>query len=319
MPRPLGGRPPYGAYYRRLEGVTQRKEPTSKRMLYQVAEPPYPLSLFVSSLWYGENVPQHALERFLPTGHVDIVINVRDATFRIYDPANLQHPRHFSGPLVSGAHSRYYVIDTLQQASLMGLKFRYGGAYPFLGDAVNQLQDKHVALKDLWGREAMVLQETVMEAKTPGARLRCLEQALLARLSTTVSPHPAVSFAVSHFVARQGVSSVSTVVGETDLSPRRFIEVFRREVGLPPKLFCRLLRFRQALRLIAFGPRDGLTGLAVDCGYYDQAHLIREFKEFTGLTPTAYLATAGTYDNHVPLTERGQIYPIHSETPLLYS
>ncbi len=66
-------------------------------MVYLTYTPPYPLSQFVESFWYGENVPSHVFERLLPNGETDIVINLRDATIRIYDPSDLLHP-HFVGP-----------------------------------------------------------------------------------------------------------------------------------------------------------------------------------------------------------------------------
>ena len=272
-------------------------------MLYKAYTPRYPLSRFIVSFWYGENAPKHVFERLLPNGDIDLVMNLQDAELRIYNHAALQHPQRFLGPMVSGAHSDYYVIDTFQQTSLMGVKFRPGGAYPFLGDSADRLHNLHIALEDLWGQSAIELQAHLMEAKTYEARFHCLEQALLRRLSDTIRPHPAVAHAVSTFVAQQGISSVATVTRETGLSPRRFIEVFRREVGLPPKTFCRILRFQRALKLMGAKPSFGLTGLALDCGYYDQAHLIRDFKDLGGITPTAYLAAQGAYDNHVPLGE----------------
>lgn len=190
----------------------------------------------------------------------------------------------------------------------MGVRFRLGGAYPFLGDAADQLQNRRVALEDLWGRSAIELQARLMEAKTHKARFQCLERALLSRLAGAVRPHPAIAKAVSNFVAQQGVSSVTGVALRSGLSHRRFLELFRREVGLPPKTLGRILRFQRTLRLIAAEPCPNFARVALVCGYYDQAHLIRDFKAFAGITPTAYLACRGAHYNHVPLGE-GQILP----------
>jgi AraC-like DNA-binding protein len=279
-------------------------------MFYLTHTPGYPLSRFIKSFWYGEHSPQHTYERLLPNGDIDIVLNLRDARLQFYDDANLARLRVFTGPVASGVHSRYYVIDTLQQASLLGVRFRPGGAYPFLGDAADQLQDRHVALEDLWGRVAIGLQSRLMEAETHEARFHCLERALLSQLADTIRPHPEIAKAACGFVAQHGTSSVTAAAVRSGLSPRRFIELFRREVGLPPKAFCRLLRFQRALRLLARSPRPNLARLAVECGFYDQAHLIRDFRAFAGITPTAYLARRGVHYNHVPLGGEGQIRPI---------
>jgi AraC-like DNA-binding protein len=270
------------------------------------------LSRYISSFWYGENAPSHSFERFLPTGEIDLVINMRDSALRIYDPRELQNPQRLWGPVVAGAHSRHYVIDTLQQSALLGVKFRPGGAYPFLRDSADQLHNRHVVLADLWGRSALDLKEMLMEVPTPEARFHLLEEALLGRLAAARQPHAAVAYALSRFHSGGGITPMlASVTEETGLSSRRFIELFRREMGLPPKLYCRLLRFRRVLKAINSNDVPAFTRIAADCGYYDQSHLIRDFREFAGLAPSAYVAAEGAYDNQVPLIQPGQIRPIH--------
>lgn len=270
-------------------------------MFYAAREPRPPLSMFVSQIWYGENSARHSHESFLPTGEFDLVINTRDGVLRIYEPVRINMPAVYSGPLVAGPHSRPYVIDTDQQASLLGVKFRPGGAYAFFGLPVDLLRDQHVPLEEFWGSAAVRLQSEAMAAKTPDARICVLEEAMTARLADARRTHPAVSHAVRRFRTQQGVEHVAAVAAEVDLSSRRFIDLFRREIGLPPKLYCRLLRFRRLLRDVALIPATDLTSVALDCGYYDQSHMIREFKAFSGLTPSAFRDAPGRYDNHVPL------------------
>ena len=87
------------------------------------------------------------------------------------------------------------------------------------------------------------------------------------------------------------------------LSPKRFISLFEEAVGLTPKVFCRVLRFQDVLSLIEQGQPIGWADLALDCGYFDQAHFIHDFQAFSGLTPQAYLAQRSLFRNHVPLPE----------------
>src|SRR6266508_1111775 len=155
-------------------------------MIYLTYTPCYPLSRFIKSFWYGERMPQRAYERLLPNGAIDIVFNLRDATLRFYDDANLSHPQAITGPVVSGAHDRYCVIDTFQQTSLLGVRFILGGAYPLLGAAADQFYNRRVALEDLWGRSAIELQTRSMEAKTHEARFQRLERFFLSRLTDAV-------------------------------------------------------------------------------------------------------------------------------------
>ena len=98
--------------------------------------------------------------------------------------------------------------------------------------------------------------------------------------------------------------TILEVTDRVGLSPRWFIQVFREEVGLTPKLFCRVRRFQEVVRLIENREQVEWAEVALGAGYFDQAHFIRDFRAFSGLTPTAYLAQRGERLNHVPLRER---------------
>jgi AraC-like DNA-binding protein len=93
------------------------------------------------------------------------------------------------------------------------------------------------------------------------------------------------------------------VTAQVGLSARRFIDVFGGEVGLTPKLFCRVRRFQKVLRGVAHGRRADWAAVAADCGYFDQAHFIHDFRAFSGLSPTAYLTQRTEHLNHVPIIE----------------
>lgn len=263
--------------------------------------PSPPLSHIVASIWYAENAPAHELERFLPTGEVDLIINVRDGQLRRYEVDALDSPRRFVGPVVSGAHSKPYVIHTAQQASLLGVRFKLGCAREVIGVPLDALGNDHVALADIWGSAAFALQDSVMTATTPEERCASVERSLAARLRGARGPHPAIAAAVSALVDAEDPSPVAAVACASGLSARRFIEVFRRDVGLRPKQFARIMRFRRALRLLGRCPHESLSSLALEAGYYDQAHFTREFKELSGLAPIAYRSADGAYDNQVPL------------------
>ena len=252
-------------------------------------------------LWlYDGWSPGHEKERALPDGSVELVINLREDETRLYDADDPSRVRRYGGAVVCGPHSRYFVIDTAEQVSAIGVHFRPGGAFPFLGMPADELADQHVSLEALWGRAARELRERVLEAATPEEKLDVLEETLGARLASAAR-HPAVAFALSRFRANPHAMAIARVEGEIGLSPRRFIEVFRREVGLTPKLFCRVRRFQRVLARINRQEPIAWADVAVSCGYYDQAHFIHDFKAFSGISPTAYLAAEGRHPNHVPM------------------
>jgi AraC-like DNA-binding protein len=252
--------------------------------------PPPPLAAFVDMLWLAEGpAPPHRRERLLPTGTTELVIDLRESS-----PMRV--------PMLSGPHSESFVIDTAPQTAIMGVHFRPGGAFPFFKAPAGQLHNIHLHLDALWGRRAAELREQLLEAQTPPQRFRILERLLLAQAVRPLARHPAVDFALHAFRDASRELSVSAVVDRTGWSQRRFIEVFRDEVGLTPKLFCRIIRFQQVLRLLHGRREIDWASVAAACGYYDQAHFINDFRDFSGFSPTAYLRDRGTHLNHVPLT-----------------
>jgi methylphosphotriester-DNA--protein-cysteine methyltransferase len=128
-----------------------------------------------------------------------------------------------------------------------------------------------------------------------------LERALMAQLVRGLELHPAIEFARGHICRAPQVATVSGVMESIGLSQRRFIELFREQVGLTPKAFCRVRRFQRVLEAVHRRKSVDWAQVALDGGYYDQAHFIHDFQGFSGLTPAAYLALATEHLNHVPM------------------
>ncbi len=166
----------------------------------------------------------------------------------------------------------------------MGVHFKPGGAFPFLGMPADALVDGHVDLEDLWGARAGTLRERLSAAAKPVDQFRVLEEALLDRLRLC-RRHPVVQYALARLDRAE--IGVRDLVRSTQLSHRQFIELFRAEVGMAPKLFTRVRRFERAAAMARRSPRDWAK-LAATCGYFDQSHMIGDFVAFSGLTPVEY-------------------------------
>ncbi len=273
-------------------------------MLYLNHVPRPPLSQFVHLLWLYEGYTQpHAKERVLPTGEMQIVINLLEDRTCIYDREDTERCQSFRGSVLSGAHSEYQVISTAMQSSVVGVHFKPGGAFPFLRMPAGELRDATVSLETLWGAAAVDLRDRLLEAPTPKVRLEVLERVLLKELARGFDAHGAVGFALSRFMAAPLGTTVAGVSDQIGLSPKRFIQVFRDETGFTPKVFCRIRRFQQALDLMEGRRSVEWTKVALDCGYFDQAHFIHDFRAFSGINPTSYLANRTQHRNHVPLVD----------------
>jgi AraC-like DNA-binding protein len=153
-----------------------------------------------------------------------------------------------------------------------------------------ELARRTVPLEELWGAGALRLEERLLDARGWTERFALVESALGARLAVAEPPPADVSWAWQRLRSTYGDVRVADLAAELGCSRKHLAARFREHVGLPPKLAARMLRFRRAAELLASARGKGLAELAAACGYYDQAHLDRDFREFAGTTPTAYLA-----------------------------
>ena len=245
-----------------------------------------PLAELVEFMWLSEGYVQpHAAERVLPTGNMGLTIDL--------------DPHANAIPLLSGASTQSFILDTSKPLSILGVGFKHGGGFPFVSAPPAELQDLSVPLDVLWGRRALTLREQVLEARTAAERFVIIETSLLEMSRRQLSRHPAVSYAINAFRSGSRAPSIAAVTERTGLSARRFIELFRREVGLTPKVFCRVARFRDVVTAIEAGSPVDWARTALDCGYFDQAHFGHDFREFAGMSPSDYLRHRTGSPNHV--------------------
>lgn len=242
--------------------------------IFNFFKPKPPLSKFVDSFWLYEGYDaERKTERILPTGTLELAINLRHNELLFYDAERPENCSRFCGAIVSGAHGRGFAPDTAEEALIIGVHFKPGGAFPFLGLPAGDLADTHVDLEALWGPSAGRLRERLCEARTPAERFQLLQEALLSRLCHGVEQHYAVSAALEMFGKNQAGPTVREAAKYLGLSQRRFIQVFKAEVGMTPKLFSRIQRFQQTRTFIQQNPSPNWAALALDLGYFDQSHL----------------------------------------------
>lgn len=258
-------------------------------MQYRTFIPRPPLSQFIERFWACSDVPAHARERILPSGTFEIVVNLVSDEIRVFDS-------RYSGAVVSGAYERFFVIDPLQHASIIGVHFRPGGAWPFLNVPPDEVGGAHLDLETCWGNSARSLRDRLCSARTAEERFAILEDVLLQQLRPRPL-HPAVATALAAFGGSG--TRVRDVVRDVGLSHRRFLQLFTREVGMTPKVYERVQRFQRA-RTVAEGD---WAEVAFACGYFDQAHLHRDFQAFSGFSPGAYQRQRSerVLPNHVPV------------------
>jgi len=192
-------------------------------------------------------------------------------------------------------HSTFYI------APLPIPHFKPRGSAAFFTIPARELHNQIVSVEELWRESATELRDRLLEKPTTETRFLALERFLLS-LMQPLACHPVVDFALREF-DRLPTSLVSTVTSQIGLSSRHFNKLFRDRVGLTPKLYCRVRRLQRVLRLIEGKKQIDWTDIAFICGYFDQAHLIHDFRTFANCTPTDYVAKRGVHPCHVELSD----------------
>lgn len=274
--------------------------------------PRAPLNEVIEDFWsYEDYEGEHRRETILPSGTFEMVFNLREDEFRIYAVSDPDTCRRFSGAMISGPYAGSFMSDTAEEAAILGVHFKPGGAFAVLGLPAGELTNAHVDLRTIWGPAATTLRERLCDTRRPNDRFRLLERTLLKKFLDGPDRHGAVRAGVDVLMRTHGRTKVRDIASAVDLSQRRFIEVFANEIGLTPKLFARVQRFQHAVVSQRTAAKVDMARLAVDCGYFDQSHLIHEFIEFAGLTPADYWRRQSELDraavhvkrHHLPLAD----------------
>jgi len=193
------------------------------------------------------------------------------------------------GLRVIGTMTRERRFNFPKGVCLTGIRFRPGMAGSFLGISPAVFTDLSVPLEDLWSRRARELKNRLDEARSIQEAMRILLHDLPV---CGVIANP-VQKAIEALAAADGNADLHTVAHQANLSPRQFRRRCLEECGLTPKRLCRVLRFRHACRMADAAARPNWCFIALEAGYFDQAHLIRDFQEFTGLTPMTVFSNTG--------------------------
>ncbi len=239
------------------------------------------------------------MERILPDASMQIVINLAGDRIPVYDPGSGALRGTVRGAIVCGPRSAPAVIDTATQCSMLGVHFHPGGMRPFVRAPLDELRDAQIGLDCVWGRFAEQLRERVLAAPDAAGQVRVVEQCLCEHTVRPLEPNAAVAFAARRCSEGAPLAAIANEIG---IARNRFTALFSDRIGMTPKRFARVQRFQRAVHRIA-GERDPVdwAGLALECGYFDQAHFIHEFRQFSGLTPGAYARVRTEHLNHVPL------------------
>jgi len=259
-------------------------------MRYEEFRPAPPLDKFVKCFWTLESASSQSpsAERILPDGCTEIVFHNGDP-FNQHNSDGTTQRQPLT--LLVGQMRGHLLIQPTGVVRVLGVRFWPGGAYPFVSVPQNEIAGQVVPLDSIWGKPGCDLHSRIFDAAGPAEGVKQIERMLLSRLYDFKDLDHGLLKTTDLIVRSGGRVSIESLADRLGISLRKLDRVFNARVGLTPKGLCRVIRFQQVFRMLERDQqiRDWAQ-IAVVCGYYDQAHFIKEFSAFTGLTPIAYFS-----------------------------
>jgi AraC-like DNA-binding protein len=271
-------------------------------MIFQPHIPRAPLDRFIEYMLYHEAQDSvHNFERFLPDGNVEIIIDLHDHAQFIYDNDSLKEIQACHHVWASGFRTEPITIPSGKASAMLIIGFRRGMAYPFFPVPMNEIVDCVVDADLLWGCSFADLREQILENQNSIMKFELVENFLIENFISRLTINPCVEFAVNTISREPDQVILKDLSQKVGYSQKHFISMFRNQVGVSPKEFLKIIRFQKAVNEIETTPDFDWSGIAADCGFYDQAHFINDFRHFSGFTPTEYARRRGTFLNYIPI------------------
>jgi len=269
--------------------VAEHPSPLGSRRMELLA-PSAPLAPFVRRFnAYAERDTGFARRRELPSCLATLVFNL-GCDLRVEHPLGTRTTYRAGAAFYTGLSAAYAVTETDRAQEGAQVMLTALGARRLLGFPLDEVGDQLIDPCDLIGAAARDMAERLQEMNSPAGRLAILEQEMTRRLALSRGGPPRdLVWALSRLEATFGRIGVNALARELGCSRKHLTVRFRREFGMTPKLFARVARFDHAVALLRRDRVANLAELAGACGYADQAHLTRDFGEFAGSPPAAFL------------------------------
>jgi len=246
---------------------------------------PPPLDRWVECVWTAESpaVAEAGFDTIVPDGCPELILQLGDPYESLVEGRIEQQPSAFlmgalSGPLRLRARGRTHTV---------GIRFRPGGLSSFLRVPLRELTDRAVPVADVFGARGRELAERAAEARGAPDLLRAVE----GFLHPLLAPRARGRAMAATLVRSRGRTTIDALAACAGVSTRHVERVFRDEVGLSPKRLARVVRLQEVLRRVGEAPGRWVD-VALDCGYADQAHLSRDFRELTGESPARWTGSS---------------------------
>lgn len=274
-------------------------------MILQIHKPAFPLDRFVEHLVYFDGVSAaHNLDRFLPDGNTEIIIDLTETPQYIHDNETLQEIQTCRYAWVSGVRTQPITIPSGRDRRMLIVAFKKGKAFPFYRFPMSELADTVAEADLVFGSDFGFVRERLLASRSMSRMFQLVEAFLLRKagslMGASISNH-CVAYALSNIISDPGIQCLRQLSDQIGYSQKHFIELFKQQVGVSPKQYLRIMRFQKAISAIDNRQHVRWSQIALESGYYDQAHFIHDFRRFSGFTPNEYMKRKTSLLNYIPV------------------
>ncbi|TAF31529.1 MAG: AraC family transcriptional regulator [Cytophagales bacterium] len=250
----------------------------------QIFEPSLELAEFVLCYWNleGDQASTPSQNTIVPDGTMKLIFHYADTyKHHPHEGASVVLPKSF----LIGQLTRPYVVEPLGLTGSFVVRFHPNGFFPFTTIPIKDMENTAVPLSQLFGEEGVEIGEKILNAQDTNERIYLIEAFLLKRLADKSAIDFVVKATIETILEANGKFTVQEFSQKMNINRRQLTRKISSAIGLSPKQLAKTIRIQTALKALLAKNTTSLTSLAYENDYFDQAHFIKDFKEFTGITP----------------------------------
>lgn len=274
-------------------------------MTLRIQVPSVPLCDFISAFIYVDSAdPAHLMDRFLPDGNTELILNLGKRPQYIYDNETLKEIQTCHRAWASGVRTQPITIPSGKGSRMLIVAFKKGKAYPFYPMPMSEIADWVVEADDVFGSRLLELREQLLASESIDQMFSRVEAFLLRQAGNALCsniPARCIDYAVSKMINQPNRLDFQQLSDEIGYSQKHFIDLFKQQVGVSPKQYMKIMRFQSAIREIEKNESVHWSEIALQSGFFDQSHFIHEFRNFSGFTPSEYMQRKADTLNYVPI------------------
>jgi AraC-like DNA-binding protein len=274
-------------------------------MIFRTYQPLFPLNHFIENFIYFDGISApHNLDRFLPDGNTEIIIDLTEKPQSIYDNDTLQEIQICRYAWVSGVRTRPITIPSGDGSRMLVVAFKKGKAFPFYPFPMSELTDIVTDADLVFGRKFRDLREQLLAARSIERMFELVENFLVRQAGDAICEDVStrcIDHALLSIIYEPTLRRLHRLSEEIGYSQKHFIDLFRGQVGISPKQYLKIMRFQKAISAIENSVSIQWSQIARESGYFDQAHFINDFKHFSGFTPSEYIKRKTSTLNYIPV------------------